>query len=266
MATQKITTKQNWQNQQAKIADAFSFAASQYHQHDKLQQQTAQLLISHIQNKNSLINKQVCLDIGAGPGTDFKKNKQYKSIICIDIAMGMLKVLQQNFPQYDAICANASKLPIASTTIDMVYSNLALQWSECLTTALNEVHRVLQPQGQCHLSIPIFDSLNELEVLNLSKNDFVTEAELKNVCQQQNWAELTVQIKPIVLYFNDIKSLLYSVKGIGASTRLHSQNNKEKKGLKGRKYWHQLVNKFEALRTTKGIPLSYNIALIHGIK
>lgn len=259
-----IAVKQDWLAKQGQIAQTFSAAANKYHRHNKLQQRTANILLRNIQYSARL------LDIGAGPGTDFFSNQldSNTDIIALDLAMGMLETLRHDFPDYHRICADASQLPLQSNTIDTVYSNLALQWCPCLQTALNEVYRVLTPAGHCHLSIVVDGSLSELNQLDLQKNNFLTENRLNHICQSLNWQQLQLQIIPITLYFDDLHSLLYSVKGIGASTSLQSNSNKSdhNKGLKGRQYWQQLSEKMDCLRQPQGLPLTYNIAFIHGVK
>ena len=249
---------------QQEIAKGFSAAAKTYRQHNQLQQLSAVELLKPMKAS------ELTLDIGAGPGTHFDKSNK---VIALDLAMGMLKELKANYSDYQAICADASHLPFHENSFDTIYSNLAMQWCPDLQIAVKESHRVLKPQGYCHISLVVNGSLNELTQLGLQKNQFLTQIEITSAFNSCDWQSLSIQLIPITVYFDNLKALLYSLKGIGASTKLANSNtdniaNKDAvpSGLKGRNYWLQMCKLAETLATSKGIPLSYQIAVIQGQK
>lgn len=250
-------------HQQQAIADGFSAAANTYHQHNQLQKLTAAYLL------NAMTSKGLILDIGAGPGTDFVScGGVHSQVIALDIAEGMLKELTNTYPDYQPICADASLLPIASQCIDNVYSNLAMQWCPSLASAIKETHRVLVKNGKCFISLVVDGSLNELQTLGLQINQFLTQDQISTACDLMDWQHLSIKFVPIRLYFKDLKSLLYSLKGIGASTPVVNDEPATNKvvGLKGRQYWQQLCEQAKILSTCQGIPLTYQIAIIEGQK
>ncbi|MCS6136191.1 methyltransferase domain-containing protein [Shewanella baltica] len=287
----------------AQIAERFSAAAHSYQDHNQLQRLSAASLLSEFTAKGHL------LDIGAGPGTDFsayhcahqsEHHSEHGSIqnppttvFAVDIALGMLHKLKQTYPDYHGVCADAECLPFVDGCIDVIYSNLALQWCANFPAAVAEMARVLKPDGECHLSLVAQGSLNQLAELGLRVNDFSTLEALKTAFKLDTWQFLEVQLIPMTVHFDTLKALLYSIKGVGASVQsasaTHStssissansisldsstiQSAGEVAGaiaasepalrLRGRQDWQALQAKAESLRVPQGLPLTYQIVQI----
>ena len=293
----------------AQIAERFSAAAHSYQDHNQLQRLSAASLLSEFTAKGHL------LDIGAGPGTDFaayhcahqsEHHSDHESahqsgcqsehgstlnpsttVFAVDIALGMLHKLKQSYPDYHGVCADAECLPFVDGCIDVIYSNLALQWCANFPAAVAEMARVLKPDGECHLSLVAQGSLNQLAELGLRVNDFSTLEALKAAFKLDTWQFLEVQLIPMTVHFDTLKALLYSIKGVGASVQsasaTHSANSisldnstiqsaGEVAGaiaaadlaprLRGRQDWLAMQAKAESLRVPQGLPLTYQIVQI----
>ena len=277
----------------AQIAERFSAAAHSYQDHNQLQRLSAASLLSEFTAQGHL------LDIGAGPGTDFSAyhcahQSEHGSIqnppttvFAVDIALGMLHKLKQTYPDYHGVCADAECLPFVDGCIDVIYSNLALQWCANFPAAVAEMARVLKPDGECHLSLVAQGSLNQLAELGLRVNDFSTLEALKAAFKLDTWQFLEVQLIPMTVHFDTLKALLYSIKGVGASVQsasaTHSANSisldnstiqsaGEVAGaiaaadlaprLRGRQDWLAMQAKAESLRVPQGLPLTYQIVQI----
>ena len=287
----------------AQIAERFSAAAHSYQDHNQLQRLSAASLLSEFTAKGHL------LDIGAGPGTDFSvhdfahqsehhaeqglmQNPQ-TTVFAVDIALGMLHKLKQSYPDYYGVCADAECLPFVDGCIDVIYSNLALQWCGNFAAAVAEMARVLKPNGECHLSLVAQGSLNQLADLGLRVNDFSTLEALKTAFKLDTWQFLEVQLIPMTVHFDTLKTLLYSIKGVGASVQSVSSSHSahsissanstrlidsttqaagEVAGaiaaadlaprLRGRQDWLAMQAKAESLRVPQGLPLTYQIVQI----
>ncbi|MCS6234837.1 methyltransferase domain-containing protein [Shewanella baltica] len=281
----------------AQIAERFSAAAHSYQDHNQLQRLSAASLLSEFTAQGHL------LDIGAGPGTDFSayhsahQSAHYSehgsiqnpptTVFAVDIALGMLHKLKQSYPDYHGFCADAECLPFVDGCIDVIYSNLALQWCANFPAAVAEMARVLKPNGECHLSLVAQGSLNQLAELGLRVNDFSTLKALKTAFKLDTWQFLEVQLIPMTVHFDTLKALLYSIKGVGASVQsasaTHSANSisldnstiqsaGEVAGaiaasepalrLRGRQDWQAMQAKAESLRVPQGLPLTYQIVQI----
>ncbi|BAJ02678.1 methyltransferase domain-containing protein [Shewanella violacea] len=243
------------------VAQRFSAAAKHYHEHDRVQK------LSSMQIFDTMNPSGVLLDIGAGPGTDFSQFSSVKQVIALDIAQGMLEQVKLDFPTYQTVCANAESIPLPENSIDSAYSNLALQWCGSLSTSFNETARVLKAEGEYHLALVAQDSLPELTELGFRVNAFRSMEEILSHFDRDKWQIISFETRAISVYFADLKSLLYSIKGVGASIHGNGDDNdsakdKPSQGIRGRGDWTKLLAAAELSRTAQGLPLTYQIALI----
>ncbi|WP_417761157.1 methyltransferase domain-containing protein [Shewanella sp.] len=236
------------------VARRFSRAAIAYQQHNVIQRQTQQQLCCGL-----AVGVGRLLDVGAGPGTDFS-DYQPQQVIALDIATGMLQQLQQTYPHYQTVCADAQRLPLSSASVDSYYSNLALQWCADITLAAQEAHRVLCANGLLQIALVVADSLPELDDLGLNRRQFIDEQQLQAAFAANRWQQLQCETLNHQCHFADLRQLLYSIKGVGASLAAQQQ------GLKGKQHWQALQHQAEQLRQPAGIPLTYRVAYLRAIK
>ncbi|MCL1075118.1 methyltransferase domain-containing protein [Shewanella dokdonensis] len=231
------------------IAARFSRAAPLYQQHNTLQRRSASLLLDRMTQQGG-----DWLDLGCGPGTSLTEF-QPQTVVAVDIATAMLQQLRGHFPDYQAICADAQNLPFKNRKFDAIFSNVALQWCADLGAVVRELKRVSRPGAEICVSM-VADSLPQLQRLGLSNRCFASYADIRAQFTQVPWQSLQIEQQTIRCYFNDLRALLYSLKGVGASMVASGG------GLRGRRYWHLLQQRAESLRTQAGLPLDYTIVLI----
>ena len=102
------------------------------------------------------------LDLGCGPGRAsmvMQKRWPKASIVSLDLALPMLQQarsaakrgagwLSNPFAHRPAqVCADARALPLAENSVDVLFSNLCLQWVEDLPAVFAGFRRVLKPGG-----------------------------------------------------------------------------------------------------------------------
>ena len=250
------------------VAQRFSAAAKHYHEHDRVQK------LSSMQLFDGMTPSGILLDIGAGPGTDFSQFSSVNQVIALDIAQGMLEQVKLDFPDYQTVCANAESIPLPDNSIDSAYSNLALQWCGDLSSSFNETARVLTAGGEYHLAIVAQDSLPDLSELGFRVNAFRSMEEILSHFDRDQWQIISFETTAISVYFADLKSLLYSIKGVGASIHGNgddddnnvSTKDKPSQGIRGRGDWKKLLAIAELSRTAQGLPLTYQIASISAKK
>ena len=243
----------------AQIALQFSQAANKYQCHDVLQRLTAQTLLDDMTPLGRL------LDIGCGPGTDFNR-ANIESVIALDIAQGMLTRMRQTFADYTPLCADASALPLVDGSISTVYSNLALQWCADLGAVIDEIARVLCVDGECHLAIVTDGSLSQLQHLGFRVNEFKQADEIMRYFSAA-WQIECQQLQSMTVHFEQLKDLLYSIKGVGASVKSLSDSDDigiehRSAKLRGRQDWLAMQQKAELMREPAGLPLTYEILFI----
>ncbi len=243
------------------VANRFSAAASSYHSHDVLQRITAKQLLEQMSPSARL------LDLGCGPGTSFSQFETVNEVIGVDIAAGMLNTFKADFPTHHALCGDAHNLPLLCDSIDTIYSNIALQWCSNLNGAISEANRVLKVDGEINASIVSENSLFQLADLGLNVNSFNSEQAIKHCFDLKLWHDVQIETRAITVYFANFKSLLQSIKGVGASTvDPKHQLNQRHVTLRGRGDWQKLVNKAELSRAPEGLPLTYHISFIKATK
>ena len=246
------------------VAVKFSQAASTYKQHDVLQRITAEKLLSQKSLSGDIV------DIGCGPGTDFSAinsaHHKITSITAVDLSEQMLAVVNQSFPAYHTVCADAANLPLAEHQFDGLYSNLVLQWCDDLAVVLAEFYRVLKPSATGLISIVSDGSLPELARLGLGHNAFNTAQGITSAIDKKQWHIDSIEVSSESLYFNDLRALLYSIKGVGASVQSHQEPSlsaqSDRVTLRGRADWLALKQHAETLRKAEGLPLTYQITYL----
>ena len=141
----------------ATVWQKFDAAASNYDQSSSLQQQSAQYLLKLM---GTVSANSVWLDAGCGTGVLAKAlAAQQARVWAIDLAPNMLKALEDD-DQIQTILADIKQLPLADDMLDGAVSNFALHWLG--TDIIAEIMRVVQPNGEAWLAIPVLGSLSEV--------------------------------------------------------------------------------------------------------
>lgn len=96
------------------------------------------------------------LDLGSGPGVDsamLRRRYPKAQVIALDAAWPMLVEARRQMgflgltARFDRVQGDARALPLADGSIDLVWSNLCLQWCPDLDAVFDEIRRVLAPEG-----------------------------------------------------------------------------------------------------------------------
>jgi len=254
----------------SRVANSFSRAAISYDDSAQLQRAVGnELLALCVAQAAQKIAEKECskvLDLGCGTGYFSKKlHDQFLNadFLCLDIAPGMLehaKKTRGNKP-YQWVCADAESLPLKSSSIDVLFSSLALQWCENLGQLFAEISRVLAPDGRVFISSLGPNSLFELRESwalvddNVHVNQFVAYQDMVDNLPDDLSVELIVE-KAHVLEYERLNQLTSDLKNIGA----HNMNAGEAKGLTGRHKIRQFKSNYEEYRQKNGkLPASYDV-------
>lgn len=245
------------------IAQRFSRAANSYATHAALQAAIADYLLSTMSPTG------VVLDAGCGLGRESARladNANVEAVIALDMAPAMLSqsvVLSQAAMPDKAIqqkkilplLSDMERMPLANHSIDTIFSNFAMQWSESSSQVLAEMSRILKMDGLLHFSVPGPQSLHLLRQAGLKINEFVSQDEWCKALQQSGFHLMETTIRYFALYYDSPRELLKAIKAIGAGNTEQPRENY----LRSRQWWLEKNQKLESLREPEGLPLRYEV-------
>lgn len=227
MATIK-THAHDWVPPKATIARDFGSASRTYNPAARLQRYMGQVLLDQLKEKlfqaQCMDDLQV-LDLGSGTGwfTGQLAAIPGSQVTGIDIAAGMLRYARSANPTCIRwIEADAEALPLPDNSMDVVFSNLMIQWCRDPASVLSECRRVLRPGGRLLVSTLLEGTLDELREAWSSAdpehqhvNRFQSEARFREQAFETLPAP-QLAIETISLDYPSPLALLSELKAIGA--------------------------------------------------
>jgi malonyl-CoA O-methyltransferase len=211
------------------------------------------------------------LDLGAGTGlaaAALKRRWRRARVIALDIAPGMLREARRHsrfWRRIETVAASATQLPFAPHSIDLVFSNLMLQWCEDLDAACAEVARVLRPGGLFLFSSFGPDTLMELRDAwaqvdaGPHVNRFLDMHDVGTALAHSGLTEPVLDVERRRLQYPDVGALLRALKAIGA----HNVTAGRQRGLTGRQRFAAMTAAYEGLRRDGSLPATYEV--VYGV-
>lgn len=250
------------------LAKSFGRAAAHYDGVAKLQRAVGAQLLEYL---NLAQAPEKILDLGSGTGHIIKQlRNRYATakLYGLDLAYGALEYAKQDpllGQSLFSLCADAEYLPIKANSIDLITSNLMLQWCIEPSRALKEIYRVLVPKGTVLLSTLGKNTLMELGAIwrNIDRHEhihrFTDYSVVLQILQEAGFCNVKSYQSYYKCYFPNHTTLINSVKQIGAS----NVSPLRRKGLMSKTTWQQLIERLKMLSNEQGlIPSSYEIIIV----
>lgn len=260
------------------VRRAFSRAALQYDAAAVMQREVCTRMLErldYIRSKPSRV-----LDVGSGTGWGTRQlGERYPAaqVVALDIAMGMLqaargtsgwwrKLFAGNAPRY--VCADVEALPLAAHSVDLVWSNLAVQWCNDLPATFVELHRVMKTDGLLMFSTFGPDTLKELRTAfsgvdgHNHLNRFTDMHDIGDMLLAAGFAEPVMDMEYITLTYNDVKAVMMDLRSIGA----HNATTGRGTGMMGKAAWHKVLENYERMRRDGKLPATFEIVYGHAWK
>ena len=254
---------------------AFDRAASSYDAHAVLQREIADRMSARLDYIKH--QPQTILDAGAGTGygtRSLRSRYPEASIVALDLALAMLKIARppvgfwqkmRRSPPLHALCGDIDSLPLKTSSVDMVWSSLALQWCNDLNVSFAELYRVLAPGGLLMFATFGPDTLKQLRAAFAAVDDyhhvnqFVDMHDIGDVLMSVGFNAPVMDMEYITLTYADLKTLLRELKAIGAQ----HVNAGRHPGLTSRSRWQALEAAFERFREDGRLPATYEVIYGH---
>jgi ubiquinone/menaquinone biosynthesis C-methylase UbiE len=146
-----LFSKKNLVSQTRNPDAAYDLWAADYDsQPDNLMLAWDEEIFSGLINKMDLKNK-IIADIGCGTGRHWKKifSREPQKLIGFDVSEGMLKMLQQKFPDAETYHLKNDELnQLKNESCDIIFSTLTIAHIENAEKVLHEWNRILKPGGE----------------------------------------------------------------------------------------------------------------------
>ena len=247
------------------VRAAFDRASATYEAAAVLQSQVADELLTRLEPFD--FRPEVILDLGAGTGraaAHLKRRYRRSRVIALDAAPGMLRQAARHqalFRRFERVCADAARLPLKAASVDIVFSNLMLQWCDPLDEVFAEVCRVLKPQGFFAFTTFGPDTLKELrsawsEVDSQNHvNRFLDMHDVGDALVRAGLQEPVLDVDRTRLTYPDGVSLMRDLKSIGASNATAGRP----RTLLGRGRLQRVLTAYEAFRKDGRLPATYEV-------
>ena len=254
------------------VATAFGRASSSYDAAAELQALSRSELLSRLDHFK--LQPEVILDLGAGTGLATKELKRRfpaARVLSVDLALPMLQkardradaerpwwgrlqsmISRVDHHQAHYITADAAALPLANASVQLVFSNLMLQWCNPPDRALAEISRVLAPGGLllCSTFGPL--TLQELRAAWAAVdhqphvNDFIDMHDLGTAMTRAGLTEPVLDVDRLQRKYADVKDLLRELKDLGARNSLQDR----RRSLTGKERLAAMVAHYQKMFST----------------
>src|SRR5271167_1538054 len=250
------------------VRRSFDRAAATYDAAAVLHADIRQNLLDRL--KLTALEPRTVVDAGAGTGHGsraLKRRYPRALVIAFDSSQGMLHAAARQqlwLRPFARVCADAERLPLKSGSIDLIVSNLMLQWCDP-DAVFAEFRRVLAPQGLLTFSAFGPDTLRELRAAWAqvdSRNHvhhFIDMHDLGDALVRSGFASPVLDVDRITLKYLDLRAMAADLKATGAGNAARDRP----KGLTTPRKFAKLVAAYEKFRQDGRLPATYEVVFAH---
>jgi malonyl-CoA O-methyltransferase len=213
------------------------------------------------------LEPRVIADVGCGVGgaaRQLRRRYPRARVIAIDSAYLMARQArrrQRFWRRFDCICADGRALPLAPHSVDLVFSNLMLQWCDDPGAFFSQVQRALRPGGLLLYSTLGPETLSELRSAWASADSashvsaFADMTQLAGAMSHSGLSEPVMDREVQVLHYPDVQALMSELHAGGAR---HAASDR-RRSLTGRGRLQKMLSAYEEYRADLGIPARWEI-------
>jgi malonyl-CoA O-methyltransferase len=246
------------------VRRSFDRAATSYDVAAVLQREVRDHLLERL-DLTTLAPRRI-LDAGAGTGhasRALKRRYPKASVVAVDWAPGMLRAAasqQSWFRPFARVCADALRLPLREESVDLVFSNFMLPWTNP-DAVFTEFRRVLAPRGLLTFTSLGPDTLRELRTAwgevdsHTRVIQFIDMHDLGDALVRAGFAAPVLDVERYTLSYTDVRALAADLKATGARNAAAGRL----KGLTGPRKFAAMQAAYEIHRRNGRLPATYEV-------
>ncbi|GGY29912.1 malonyl-[acyl-carrier protein] O-methyltransferase [Rhodanobacter panaciterrae] len=247
----------------------FGRAAKSYEQHDVLQREVQAALLERLDFYTETPQRVIDVGAGTGRGSALLKQRYAKAeVIAVDLALPMLRAAKQHsswLKPFIRVCAEATSLPLADHSVDVLHSNLCFQWIDDLPALFGECVRVLKPGGLLAFSTFGPDTLKELRAAWAEADQqphvsrFLDMHDIGDAMLNAGLRDPVLDVFRYTLTYSEPRKLLEELQGLGAT----NADSTRERGLTGKSRYQRMLAAYEAMRVDGRIPATWEVVTAH---
>lgn len=252
------------------VRHAFARAATTYEKHDALQREVEARLFETLDYYDGKPERVLDVGCGTARGTArLKKRWHDAEVIALDVSLPMLRQARRHagwWKPFARVCADAAALPLPDHSMDVVYSNLCMQWCDTPRALFAEFARVLKPGGFLVASSLGPDTLAELraawavvDATQAHVGRFLDVHDVGDAALAAGLKDPVLDTDHIVMQYPDVRTLLADLKGLGAT----NADLERARGLTGKTRFKAMLAAYEAQRRDGRIPATWEVLTMH---
>lgn len=215
---------------------------------------------------------EVIVEIGCGTGHNaalLKKRWPKARVIAVDAALPMLRQAKAQagwWKPFNRVAGDASQLPLADASVDLLVSNLCLPFINDLPATLAGFRRVLKPEGLLLCSTYGSETLGELDYA-FSQADsaphvhpFAPIATFGDALLRAGFRDPVIDRDLFTLTYADLPALMTELRALG----YRNARDDRRRTLTGRGRFAAASQAYQALRTADGrLPSTWEVLYAH---
>ncbi|HEY8539610.1 MAG TPA: malonyl-ACP O-methyltransferase BioC [Steroidobacteraceae bacterium] len=232
----------------------------------------------HAELRNRLLQRldvvklqpQVVLDLGAGTGQAARRlQDRYRSayVLAADISVRMLQQARKQqrwFKRFGRVACDAHQLSLQTDSVDLVFSNLMLQWCADPDRVFEELARVLRPNGLLMFTALGPDTLRELRAAwdgdgHVHVHRFIDMHDFGDALVRAGFVEPVMDTERLTVTYRDLDTLLAELKLSGSTNLAHGRP----RALRPAHIHRRARERYECARTESVLPVTLEVVYGH---
>lgn len=256
------------------VRRSFERAAATYDGAAVLQREIGSRMLSRLDYVR--LQPALVLDAGCGTGhatQDLQHRYPSATVCALDLAFSMVSracarsgwARRLSKRGLRGVCGDLESLPLRPAAVDLLWSNLALQWVNDPLRAFGEFRRVLKPGGLLMFTTFGPDTLKELRAAyqgtdqHTHVNRFVDLHDLGDMLVQAGFADPVMDMEQLTLTYGNVRALMSDLKAIGA----HNVTAGRPPGMSARATLAAVERNYEQWRQEGRLPATFEVIYGH---